>query len=248
MLRLKKESIEWLEFPHLHDEPHIRHSVFLRHGGVSPEPFASLNAGAKEGDASENIRANREKMREVLGAKAFFSGHQQVHGDVIAEAPAEGPIECDGMVTAKPGLGLMINHADCQAALMYDPIRKVVANVHAGWRGQVQNIYAKAVYKLKEMGCRPENLLVGISPSLGPCCAEFQNYERELPRAFWDFQARPLHFDLWEIGRQQLLAAGILPAHLQVACICTKCNEADFFSYRREKMTGRNGTAIVLHT
>lgn len=245
MLRKKKESIEWLEFEHLQHEGDISHGIFLRSGGVSTAPFASLNAGGKAGDTKENIAENCKRIRAILGINDLFSG-EQVHGDKVAVAPSSDALICDGLITQKPGLGLMINHADCQAALLYDPVKKIVANIHAGWRGQVQNIYGKAVEQLATMGCKPQDLLVGICPSLGPCCAEFQHYKQELPESFWEYQVRPFYFDLWQIAKEQLLCSGILPHHLQIARICTKCHADEFFSYRREKTTGRNGTVIAL--
>ena len=131
---------------------------------------------------------------------------------------------------------------------MYDPQQKVIANLHAGWRGNVQNMYHLAVETLrKTYDCKPANLMVGVSPSLGPCCAEFVHFTAEFPPSFIDFQVRPCYFDLWELARAQWLKAGILPHHIQIAGVCTACNTDDFFSYRKEKITGRNGTVIMKH-
>jgi copper oxidase (laccase) domain-containing protein len=96
----------------------------------------------------------------------------------------------------------------------------------------------------------PNTLLAVISPSLGPCCAEFIHYRKELPTWMHAYQIRPHYFDFWAISRQQLIDAGVLPAHIDVATICTCCNP-QFFSYRRATKTsggrtGRNGSIIGL--
>jgi copper oxidase (laccase) domain-containing protein len=96
----------------------------------------------------------------------------------------------------------------------------------------------------------PANLLAVISPSLGPCCAEFIHYKNELPAWMHAFQIRPHHFDFWAISRKQLLDAGVLPGHIDTAGLCTRCNSR-FFSYRRARatadgITGRNGSVIGL--
>jgi polyphenol oxidase len=247
MLRKKKRNLEWLEFELFQQFPRVAHGIFLRHGGVSTGTYHSLNMGGSTGDDERHIRINRNRARKILQCGSFASVHQ-VHGSHVIEASlTSGDQQADGLFTKKSDVGLMIKHADCQAAIFYDPTHDVIANVHAGWRGNVQNIYLETVEQLKHRyGCRPQNLFVGISPSLGPCCAQFINYQTELPRPFWDYQVRPLYFDLWEIARRQLLDAGILPTHLQIASICTRCNPDDYFSYRREKVRGSHATVIAL--
>ncbi len=247
MLRKKDQDTEWLEFELLAELPKLKHAVFLRHGGVSTGPYSSLNVGGGTGDDSQHIVRNREIVKQCMGATELIAGYQ-VHGKVIAEYCGEYELgNCDGLATKLQGAALMIKHADCQAAIIYDPIMHALANVHCGWRGNVQNIYAEAVNFLREKyGSKPENLLVGISPSLGPDNSEFKNYQTELPESFWKFQIKPTYFNLWEIARLQFTAAGVLPHHLEIAGICTYANEKDYFSYRRDKVTGRNCTVALL--
>src|SRR5262249_11397000 len=95
-------------------------------------------------------------------------------------------------------------------------------------------------------GSRPEDLLVGISPSLGPHSAEFKNYRTEFPQELWGFQVRPEYFDLWALARHQCEECGILPQHIEIAEICTYANPEDYFSYRRDGVTGRNATVAAL--
>ena len=248
MIRRKKKEIEWLEFELLADEPGLVHGVFLRHGGVSKGAFGSLNAGGGSGDSVEHVQENRRRIGDALGVQRWIGG-KQVHGaDVVCATHADEDLgACDGILTSVSQMGLLIKHADCQAAIFYDPLHKALACVHAGWRGNVLNIYRAAVNKMQAIyGSRSENLLVGVSPSLGPKHAEFIHYEKELPREFWRFQVKPQYFDLWAIARNQLEECGILPGHIQIAEICTYANQGDFFSYRRDKTTGRHATMAAL--
>ena len=124
-----------------------------------------------------------------------------------------------------------------------DPVCRAIANVHAGWKGNAQNIYREVIERMHALfRSRPENLLVGISPSLGPDASEFVNWQSELPEFFWEFQFKPNYFNLWELSRKQLLSCGVLAHHIEIASICTYANPQDFFSYRRCKKSGRHGT------
>lgn len=247
MRRRKKDNVEWLEFDLLADIPNLVHGVFLRHGGYSTGPYDSLNAGGGSGDDRECIRKNREKIQELLKIPMIVAGNQ-VHGnnvEIVTPSFADN-IDCDGLVTSEENIGLMIKHADCQAAIFFDPILRLLANVHCGWRGSVKNIYANTIDKMKSLGSNPQNILVCISPSLGPLAAEFKHYSSELPESFWEFQIKPTYFDFWSISRQQLEKCGILRHHIEIASLCTVAEAKDFFSYRRDKITGRNATLVAL--
>lgn len=248
MIRKIKNDVEWLEFELLSAFPELIHGIFLRKGGFSQAPFHSLNVSQGMGDDPTFVGQNQEKIFSLLGIQKVFSPRLCHGSDIeIVQSDIKLTQSFDGVVTQTTDLGLFITHADCQAALFYDPIHKIIANIHCGWRGNVQNIYAKTVRFLQErFGSDPTDLIVCISPSLGPDRAEFVNYKTELPESFLKFQVRPNYFDFWEISSAQLMAAKVRKEHIEVAKICTYQNENDFFSYRREKKTGRNGTLIAL--
>ncbi|NGX39843.1 MAG: Laccase domain protein YfiH [Chlamydiae bacterium] len=229
MIHREKAGVEWLEFSLLQPYPEVVHGVFLRHG---------LDMGDK---------ANRKRACGALGLSSYVFC-EQVHGSEVFRMEDDPPMTpYDGLVTERKEVGLLIKHADCQAAIFYDPVKQVIGNVHCGWRGNVQNIYQKTVERFSCLfDSSPEDLLVCISPSLGPLSAEFVNHERELPKAFAPFQVKPNYFDFWAISRMQLEAAGVLPDHIEVAGLCTFAEEAKFFSHRRDKKTGRNATVISL--
>lgn len=255
MIRKSRGSLQWLEFELLARYPEISHGVFLRHGGVSKEPFGSLNVLHRSGDHLDHVYQNHSAIQETLNLNRLIYAHQ-VHGASIQRVDLQKNeiFSCDGLMTNHANHGLMAMHADCQAALFYDPVNKAIAAVHAGWRGQVQNIYSETVKMMAlNYHTNPKDLIVCISPSLGPENSEFKNYSCELPKEFWQFQIKPTYFDLWAISRHQLEACGIPSNQIEIAEMDTYANAADFFSYRREKakgrtekITGGHGSVIAL--
>lgn len=247
MIRKKKGEIEWLEFELFAEIPQLVHGVFLRHGGVSKGPHFSLNAGGATGDTEENVKENLQRVKNVLQIDHLIGSYQIQSSKVIHVQQVDQEIpEADGLITAIKGCGLFIKHADCQATIFYDPIYPAFATVHAGWRGNVKNIYAETVQEMRRVfGSKPENLLVGVGPSLGPEHGQFIHYKTELPEEFWPFQVRPEYFDLWAIARYQLEKCGILSHHIEIAQICTFANSEDFYSYRRDKTKIRGNHATV---
>jgi len=232
--------------------PEVAHGFFTRLGGGSRGPYESLNLSFTVGDLPEQVAANRRRVQEALGLETL-AGALQVHGRreaVIPHLPANPGLEVpevDILITRQPRVGLLIKQADCQAVMLYDPRRRVAANVHCGWRGNVQNVLGEAVQALRERcRCRAEDLYAVIGPGLGPCCAEFRHFREEFPPGLWTYQARPAYFDLWRLSRKQLEGAMVPPSHIEVAGLCTRCHPQSFFSYRRDKITGRQGAVIAL--
>ncbi len=235
------------------------HAMFSRQGGVSASPFTDLNLSFSVGDDPAAVRDNREKVKRQLNVQ-YLASAVQVHGDqvtVVKDITSDQEYkDTDALITGQKGVGLLIQQADCQAVLLYDPQRKVIGAVHSGWKGSVANIIAKTVRAMQEhFGTSPGDLRAVISPSLGPCCAEFVHYEKELPLPFHQWQVTANYFDFWAISRWQLKEAGVRDENIEAMGICTVCNE-DFFSYRRASktgdllgkpgITGRNGSTISL--
>lgn len=246
---LKFADISALFFPCLSSSA-LRHAIFTRQGGVSPEPYNSLNVGLHVGDHPENIRENRARIKKASELPMLASA-KQIHGDkvMVVTKPLSADYEFEGydaLITNLAGIGLMVQQADCQAVLLFDPVRRAIGNIHVGWRGSKANIIQKTIAAMRKMyGTNPQELRAGISPSLGPCCAEFVNFKEELPTRFQTYQVRPHYFDFWAISRDQLTTSGVKPEHIDIAGICTVCDHR-FFSYRREQTTGRFGSVIGL--
>lgn len=229
--------------------PGLVHGFFNRHGGVSQGDFSSLNVSYGVGDEDPAVLENRGRLKKSLGIQTLVSA-RQVHGSrvLVVDSEPRADIEADGydaLVTDQQ-VALMIQQADCQAVIFHDPVHRVIGAAHAGWRGSVENIIGRTVGAMADkFGSSPADLQAAVSPSLGPCCAEFVNYRQELPDWMHGFQAAPNHFDFWEISRRQLNDAGLSAGNVFTAGICTRCN-ADYFSFRRSRVTGRSATIIGL--
>ena len=245
----RKARVPYYRFANMKDQPGLVHGVFTRQGGRSRGPFNALNVGLGIGDEPDAVAENRRRVAACLGVDRLVFINQ-VHQDgivVVQEGDRfvrTGPLHekrtGDAMITDVPGICLAIQVADCQAVVLYDPDRRVVANIHSGWRSSIVNIIGKTVDTMAaKFGCDPENLLAGVSPSLGPCCAEFVNFKHEIPKKFWPYRVSRDHFDFWEISRDQLIQAGVLDKNLENSGCCTCCHPERFYSYRAEQVTGR---------
>ncbi len=249
MITFEKEGLKIFEFEKLKSFKSLTHGVLTRKGGNSSSPYNSLNLNLDPKDNTEDILLNLEKIKKTLKLEDPVWA-KQVHEDKIIALSSQNSseyFECDGFVTSEPNIPILIKHADCQAALFYDPIKNIIGNIHCGWRGNVINIYKKTLEQMKTIyGCKPQDIIVCISPSLGPKHAQFMHYQRELPKSFWAFKIGDNHFDLWEVSKNQLIACGVLEKNIEIAKICTFESHDDFFSYRRERDTGRNLSYIEL--
>lgn len=254
MILNHKNGVSFYKFENLAQFSEIRHGIFTRHFGNSSAPFESLNVSFGLGDAAAHVKQNRRVIARAIGGNDLIDA-QQVHGDQVLilnpekfvfDAGCERALGAgDAVVTAAAGKFLMIQLADCQSILLYDATRQVVANIHSGWRGSIRNIAGRTVAVMqKHFKTDPAHLVAGIGPSLGPCCAEFIQYRKEIPEILWPYKSANDHFDFWAISRDQLTDAGVLPENIEVSNICTRCNTALFFSYRGEGQTGRFASVI----
>lgn len=238
-----------------HSGMSCRFEFFDRYGGVGAAPFNSMNVSHGVGDSEKTVFENRRRIQKKSGSSSLLSA-KQVHGDRIycLTSPIDSNREIDSvdaLITDQKGVGLMVQQADCQAVLLFDPVKNVVAAVHCGWRGNVTNILGKVIHRMiAGFAVNPEELLVAVSPSIGPCCGEFVNYKKELPVEFRAFMVQEYYFDFWQVSKYQLISAGVVESNIAVAGICTCCSKK-YFSYRRstrisDGMTGRNCSVIVM--
>lgn len=171
----------------------------------------------------------------------------QIHSDLILEVnekPKDLP-QVDAFTTNKKGLTLLVEVADCQGILIFDPVTRSIATVHSGWRGSAKNIIGKTIGRMTELyESSPADLLIGISPSLGPCCAEFSDPKNELPEFCHPFIDTNNHVDFWALSQQQCEAAGVPTEQIELAGKCTKC-QPGYVSYRNGD-SGRMGVFATL--
>jgi len=164
---------------------------------------------------------------------------QQVHGDVVLRPSGLGACgEGDALIAAQPGLWVGVRTADCVPILLADRQQRCVAAVHAGWRGTVAGIAAKA---LAALASNPADVLVAIGPAIGVCCYEVGD---EVARQFG--RSGRVHLDLAAENRAQMLAAGVPASQIAWGAPCTRC-DGDFHSFRRDGVAaGRMVSAIVV--
>jgi len=190
-------------FQNLSRVPGLAHGVFTRRGGVSGPPYATLNVAWNNGDSPESVKENLRRIKNSMNLPRMVSSFQ-VHGDTIhlidedsmnRLAPREPLLVTqpgDALVTDLRGVGLLVKVADCQAVFLVDPVKRVIANVHCGWRGSVANLPGKIVNFLQErFGCDPGNLLGPSAPPLVPAAENSGTTGRNSPLPFFLFRANP---------------------------------------------------------
>jgi len=239
----------------------LRHGVVGRRGGVSPAPWKSLNLGGTVGDAPKRVAENRRRAFDALGLRlsSAFDVWQVHSADIVlAEGPrASQPIvQADAILTRRQGVTLFMRFADCVPVLLFDPARRAVGLVHAGWLGTVRRTLSAAIRAMvQSFGTKPEELLAGIGPSIGPDhYAVREDVVGQIrsslgPSAENHLHARDgsVHLDLWSASRALLEAEGV--RKIEVAGLCTACDTAEWFSHRAEAgKTGRFGAVISLET
>jgi YfiH family protein len=257
LLRRGADGLVTYEFESL-DGLDVVHRVFTRLGGVSRRQFAALNVGRTVGDRRLAVRKNHKRIFQAMNLRAgqVATAHQ-VHGNRVAVVGKEkgGRIvpQTDGLVTRSRGLALMLRFADCQPILLYDRRNHALGLVHAGWRGVAQGIARRAVETMsKAFETRPEDLIAGLGPAIGPCCyAVGQEVAAAMGYALPDWKkAMAPHgdgwlFDLPGANAQQLSAAGV--KSIEQASLCTACHTDEFYSHRGENGdTGRFGVVAYL--
>ncbi|MFH1081825.1 MAG: polyphenol oxidase family protein, partial [Pseudomonadota bacterium] len=193
-------EVIYFQFPGLSYYEWLSHGVFTRHGGMSQSPYNTLNTSYATGDNPESVKANLQIINRAMGARRLRYMKQIHGGDILIQQHDDsydqmGPPNGDAMITDGANLALMVKQADCQAVILLDPLTRVVAIVHCGWRGNRNNILGSVVKRMRsEFGCRESEIRAAIGPSLGPCCAEFRSYEQIFPSEFTGFMVRKNYF------------------------------------------------------
>ena len=259
MKRIAKDGLEVLQFEHPGFSKCI-HGFFTRKGGVSTEPWASLNQGGTVGDERINTIENRKRAFDFFNRKVeSIYDVWQVHGNTVicADTPRkldEPHLKADAILTNKPELTLFMRFADCVPILLFDPVKNVIGGVHAGWKGTVNNIVGETVKTLEnKYGVNPADLIAGIGPSIGPdhyivgeevYAMAATTFGHDLDQVI-EISAGLMHFNLWRANEYLLEKQGIKA--IECAKICTACNLEDWYSHRAENgATGRFGALIAL--
>ncbi len=259
MIRREHNGLVFYQFESLAQHRNIIHAVFTRIGGTSSGPFHGLNVGELVCDDPTAVRANHSAIWHALGIRAGqVVTSRQVHGTHVAIVDAaQGSTvvpATDGLISQALGIVLLLRFADCLPLMLYDPLRRVVALAHAGWRGCLAGIVTSTVSEMQRtFGCDPRDMLAGLGPAIGPCCYEVGHevtvgVEEAFGRGHGLLSTQPsgsVHFDLPSAVRSQLLETGV--QRIEDSGLCTCCAIGEFFSHRGEKgNTGRFAAVLGL--
>ena len=267
--RKKMKEVEYLTFPLLEKEEGIRHLFSTRVGGVSEGIFSSMNLSYTRGDDKAAVDENFRRIGEVLGLPSeHFVLSDQTHTTnvkIVTKEDLGKGVTCpkdytdiDGLITNESGIILGTFYADCVPLYFYDPVKKVIALSHSGWRGTVAGMGRVTIEKMHaEFGCNPKDIRVCVGPSICQDCYEVsEDVAEEFAKAFPDKENEILlakanqkyQLDLWKANEILLLDAGIKKEHLQITDICTCCNPEYLFSHRASQgKRGNLGAFLVLN-
>lgn len=255
----RKDRLEHIESLHAGPDKSITHSFLTRKGGISAAPFDSLNFSSKEGDSPENIQYNERAVGKAFG---FSPGSlitlNQVHGNnvVLLEKPDKKPLSSldfngDAIITNQRGFALGILTADCLPILIHASLKGVVGAVHAGWRGTSLRIVQETLLAMEKVfDVKVDEVKVALGPSIGPCCYQVDDKVLKPMRKNLTEKMVPVGnrmLDLTRINHELLLEMGIQKESVECVNLCTSCREDLFFSYRRDGLTGRQLSFIMLN-
>ena len=247
-----KGDLLYYTFPAFDAMPFVRHGFSTRLGGVSIGKFASMNLSFTRGDEEEAVLENFRRFCAAIHVKpqdVVVSAQTHTVNIYNATAADRGRgitrareyTDVDGLITDEPNVVLCTQYADCVPLFFVDPVKKVVATSHAGWRGTLGGIGRLTVERMcSDYGCLPENIRVGIGPSIGRCCFEVDD------PVFMPFAQSPLfdegcytndgngkyHIDLWEYNRRSVLSAGVKACNITVTDLCPRCHPSLLWSHR----------------
>ena len=184
---------------------------------------------------------------------------RQVHGNEVIKISRKEPslyasVEADAIITDLPGVAIGVLTADCLPMLLYDPVKKAIAVVHAGWRGTVAGVAERAIEELtKEYATDPDNLQAVIGPHIGPCCYTVgTEVVNEFSAAYGNSTGAlsgvgSIKFDLAIANYIQLLKAGVKEKNVSRENPCTMCRADLFHSFRRDgEQAGRQLSFIMI--
>lgn len=260
-----KGELKYITFPKLTATGIVKHTFSTRLGGVSSGYCSTMNLSFNRGEPRENVMENYRILCNAVGIDTanLVLSHQTHTNNVICVTEKERGTgidkpsfsDVDGLITNKSGVALVTQYADCTPLLFCDPVKKVIATSHAGWRGTVKLIGKVTVEKMyREFGCLPDDIIVGIGPCIGKCCYEVDDpvYNEfvkipflQLDKIFTSKTDGKYMLDLVEANRQILINAGINPQNIDLSDICTCCNAEEMHSHRATGGKRGNLAAII---
>ncbi len=235
----------------------IHAATTLRHGGVSLGAYESLNPALHVGDNADKVRQNRQLINEMLQLPAEPVWLEQIHSNRLIKAETGAPLQqADASYTQEPGVVCAVLTADCLPLLVCDDDGSRVAAIHAGWRGLLAGIIGNTITAMRPPNpplCKRGGLggvMVWLGPAIGPECFEVGSEVRDAflakseayTAAFSEQGNGKWLADIYQLARVDLATLGIV--NVYGGHFCTVTEHERFYSYRRDKDTGRMATLI----
>ena len=268
VIHVKKNGIEYLQFRKL-----LEYSEIITHAyslGIDMNfRTAKTNKEKLPEDQLEKALNNYERLGNSIGIELkHIAKPNQKHTDnvqivnkkILADEPdfnLEKYNQTDGLITNKPGIALGSTNADCILIYIFDPIKRVIANIHSGWRGTFQKIGEKAVKKMiNEYDCNPQDLIVCMCPSIRKChfevgeevateCKDIFEYTGKMDDIMEKTSEDKWHIDTILINRILFKNLGIKEENIIDSGLCSVCNSDIIHSYRVEKEGYGLSTALI---
>jgi YfiH family protein len=243
-----RPSDDWI-VPEWPAPPHVHALITTRAGGVSAPPYDTFNVGFSTGDDPAAVVENRKHLRTLLPEEPRWL--KQVHGaHVLAAERVEGRPEADGVFARRERMVCVIQIADCLPILLADRDGTVVAAAHAGWRGLAAGVIDNTVAAMEDAGVKPRDILAYIGPGIGPAAFEvgedvraaYVDADAGAAKAFARHRAEKWLADLPTLARRALARRGVDAVF--GGNLCTWSDPRRFFSYRRDRDTGRMAAVI----
>ncbi len=235
----------------------VDHIFCSRLGGFSRGVFSSLNLSLKDGDDTVSVSKNRAKVCNAFGiAGDALITLEQVHGGAVVTIdgfakPVDG-LKGDGIITDRSDLAIGILTADCLPLLILEPETRVIAAIHAGWRGLVAGVIEEGLDTMEERySIKRERVMVAIGPSIKGCCYTVGEdvagilKDRFAETQYIRMDGDGIHVELASLAVATLERAGIREENIEVVGPCTSCDKR-LVSYRRDGRTGRQISLIRL--
>jgi polyphenol oxidase len=212
-------------------------------GGVSRGPYRSLNLAYGVGDDDAKVARNLRILKKTLGVGVPLARVRQVHGiravsasdATLGDWTDDARVEADAIVS-KAEVVVAVQTADCAAVLLADPDTRVVAAVHAGWRGAGAGVVRNAVRAMGALGASPGRIIAVIGPHICMSCYEVgEEVARRLPESSDPIPGRPgkYRLDLANAVEVSLIVSGVASSRIERIPACTSCQNEVLFSYRR---------------
>ncbi len=259
--------VPYLAFPLLEETGMAAHAFSTRLGGVSAGPYTSMNFSFTRGDDPACVLENYRRMADALGVDVekivlSFQTHTTNVRRVTEADAGKGLFrerdyrDVDGLITDIPGITLATFYADCVPLFFLDPERRAIGLSHSGWRGTMARMGRETLRAMeREFGTKPRDVRCCVGPSICQDCFEvggevIEAFQKAFEKRYWPalYYGKAngkYQLDLWKANSIILLEAGVLPEHLQVTDLCTRCNPDYLFSHRAHGEARGNMAAFL---